>query len=332
MTRDGATRGIGLLVMALMVLAAAGCIAESGDKKEVSSLAQVKVEEQIKRFRQGEKFSGTADDYVVNGQPDSEALGGFEAALKREKEPVREEIFRLLAAVGKRADSLYVEGGNMIRDRRIISMMVNDGLSRPGSVRDYCLGVLRASTPASSLKVHGRALAGNLRQWPDGVALLVIAKAKPPEAREVVDSLYEKTSWRDAKETAIARAALGDAETEERLTDDFLSTRDPQVKADQALILGYVGTEKTLSALAGEMRTSLVLEKPMVSIRSVRVFIVAALSYNFPDQPFLYDNAITSDEGYARVEKFCEETFGTKWTRERPPFLWIQGFPSGFEE
>jgi hypothetical protein len=89
-----------------------------------------------------------------------------------------------------------------------------------------------------------------------------------------------------------------------------------------------VGTSAALKALASEMRTDLVVEMPMVMRRSVRVDIVAALSFAFPDKPFLWDNAVSDDEGYARIEAFCEQTFGVRWAKPRPAFLWIQGFPA----
>ena len=66
----------------------------------------------------------------------------------------------------------------------------------------------------------------------------------------------------------------------------------------------------------------------MAFLQSVRLDIMAALSYNFPEKAFLYDNAIMNDGDYARVEKFCEETFGIVWKNPRPEFLTIQGFPS----
>jgi hypothetical protein len=28
------------------------------------------------------------------------------------------------------------------------------------------------------------------------------------------------------------------------------------------------------------------------------------------------------------IEAFCEQTFGTRWSRPRPPFLCIEGFPA----
>jgi len=76
------------------------------------------------------------------------------------------------------------------------------------------------------------------------------------------------------------------------------------------------------------MRTDMKIEMINVMIKSVRLDIVAALGYNFPDKEFLYDNAIMDDSGYERVEKFCEKTFGVTWTKERPEFLTVQGFPS----
>jgi hypothetical protein len=216
----------------------------------------------------------------------------------------------------------------MIRDRAIIGVLVNNGLSRQGAARDVCLDLLQYAVPGSVLRDFGRQLAGNLKIYPDATLLLVIAKAKAPEAKDAVDSLMKIPGWAGETETRIAAAALGDSEIERSFIERFRAAQAPGEKAELAKQLGLIGTEPALREVAAAMRSGMIIEMPGVSSRSIRIYLIEALSYNFPEETFLYDNAVNSDEDYTRIEKFCEERFGVRWKTERPPFLWIQGYPS----
>lgn len=314
-----------ILFAAIVQAAVAGCC-HYGSGKENEKLSQA--QEQIMKFRTGEEFRGNAGVYLVNGRPDAAVLAELRTALGREEEPVREQVCRMLAEIGKSADPLFAKGGNIIRDRSVIPILAEEGLSRETAARDICIGYLQECVPAPILKEYGKQLAGNLRIWPDSRLLLAVAKAKPPEAAETVDSLMKVQRWAEKAETRIAAAALGDSKIEEAFIRRFRDAAEPKEKAEAAKHLGYIGTPASLAALAEGMRTGLVIEMAGVSRRSVRIFVIDALRYNYPDKTFLYSNAVRSDADYETIEKFCEETFGTKWKEARPPFLWIQGYPS----
>ena len=284
--------------------------------------------EQIDRFRVGQSFSGDVQAYIVAGQPDSRALEVFAQGLAQEPEPVRAQVANVLIALGRQIDPLRDSGGNLIRNPRIIRLLVVEGLSSVGPTRDECLDALLASVPGELFRDYGPVLTKNLEQSPDGTTFLLVAKAKPAGALAVVKELARSPRWAKSENVQIALAALGEKPAEDKFVQPFLTTRDPSQKAKLAKSLGYIGTDSALRALASQMRTDLVVEMPRVLLRSVRLDIIAALSYNFPDKPFLYDNAVIDDNGYARVEQFCEKTFDTKWQAPRPPFLTIQGFPS----
>jgi len=286
------------------------------------------IDKQLKEFRSGARFGGEVAPFTDSGKPSREAVAALAEAMKTEGEAVREQIARLLAELGRQTDPLHEAGGNLIRNRQIISILAGQGLANQSPTRDFCLDQLQMAVPPHFLKEQGAVLARDLKERPDATTLLVVAKGKLSEAAPVVDSLYESREWREIEETKIARAALGDEVLEKEYIEAFLKTTDPEEKAERAEILGRIGTEGALGALAGEMRTDLVVEMPNVFLRSVRVDIMAALSYNFPDKPILYDNAVVDDSGYAAVEKFCEEEFGIVWKKERPEFLTIMGFPS----
>lgn len=282
----------------------------------------------IKQFRAGEEFSGDIGQFISAGSPKPDLLKELRQTLVDEDDETRELIFQLIAEIGVAVDPLYEAGGRLIRDRSILTILIDDGLSRKGISRNYCLNTLQYAVPPGLLNQYGDKLVANLRSMPDPTLLLVIAKAKPRQAVDVIDGLMEDPRWSNSVEGQITSAALGNKKIEQEYVSRFLKESDPHKKAEYARYLGFIGTEAALKALASEMRTDLVIENPGVTIRSVRIFIIDALSYNFPEKTFLWDNAIEDDEGYARVERFCEETFGTTWDVERPPFLWIQGFPS----
>ncbi len=286
------------------------------------------IHEIIKQFRAGEEFRGDIGQFISGGSPKSTRLEELRRALVDEDDETRELILQLVAEIGMAVDPLYEDGGRLIRDRLILSILIDDGLSRRGVSRNYCLSTLQHAVPPSLLNQYGDKLAANLRAMPDPTLLLVIAKAKARQAAEVVERLMEDPRWSNSLEGRIAAAALGNTKIEQSYVSRFREESDPHQKAEYARYLGFIGTEPALKALAGEMRTDLIIENPGVTIRSVRIFIIEALSYNFPEKTFLWDNAVEDDEGYARIERFCEETFGTTWDVERPPFLWIQGFPS----
>jgi hypothetical protein len=283
------------------------------------------LERRVERIRQGERVEGDVEVFLKDGKLSPEAAAIFASALGKEPEPVRECLVKGLAEVGRLRDPLHQPGVKLLRDAGVIAALVEEGLKRPGTARDAALGALLEGVPPEMLKPHGEALAADLKARPGTTALLVVAKAKAAAARPVVEALEPRE-----EEAEIARAALGDSAVEQRFIREFLEARDPERKAALAKTLGHVGTPAALKALASEMRTEMVVEMPMVARRSVRVDIVAALSFAFPDKMFLWDNAVRDDEGYARIEAFCERTFGVQWTKSRPQFLWIEGFPADF--
>ncbi|HEY3836903.1 MAG TPA: hypothetical protein VGL72_10045, partial [Bryobacteraceae bacterium] len=178
------------------------------------------------------------------------------------------------------------------------------------------------------LKPYGKGFTRELEYRPMTAGFLLIAKAKPPEAEPVVRTLRETPRWSKDPNARIAAAALGDTELEKECEARFTLTSDPQVKAEAAHTLGLIGTEPALRALASELRTGLVIDKPEAYFkRSVRVDILEALSYNFPDEPALYTTQIHDDSGYERAEQFCQKRLGVSWDHPRPPFLTIGGYP-----
>jgi len=89
-------------------------------------------------------------------------------------------------------------------------------------------------------------------------------------------------------------------------------------------MVGRIDTKTSRVALASQLRTPLIVERPTVFRRSVRLDVIQALSYDFPDQPVFWQENIRSDEDYARAEQFCAGRLGAKWNAPRPPFLTVE--------
>ena len=286
-----------------------------------------KAEEYIAQFRTGERYQPPPSAFLSSGRIVSEDLEPFAPALSHESGPVREQIVRLLADLGKRADPLYEMGGQLIRNRRIIEMLIDGGLRKDDLGREAALTALQTLVPPEMLKGYGKQITHDFTDRPSTTSFLVVAKAKPADCIPVIRRLIQTPRWSQQLEPRVAAAALGDAGIDREYCDEFRAASDGAAKANLAKILGWIGTEHALRTLAEGLRTNAVTEVPMSFRRSVRVDVLEALSYNFPDQPVLYETQINDDSGYAKAEKFCEDRLGATWSSPRPPYLKIMGYP-----
>jgi hypothetical protein len=282
----------------------------------------------IERFRKGERYQPPPTDFLSSGHILEQQLEPFGAALRSESGPVREEIVRLLADLGKRADPLYPSGGQLIRSPYILSLLVEQGLRKDDQGSEASLSALQEFAPVNLLEPHEKVLTHELEIHPGTTVFLLIAKVKPEAAVPVVRKLLDTPRWSRELNARIAAAALGDTSVEKEYTAVFASTTDGKEKARLARILGLIGTETALRTLASYLRTNLVIDEPERYFkRSVRVDILEALSYNFPEEVALFPSQIHDDSGYERAERFCESHLGVTWKQPRPPFLTIAGYP-----
>jgi len=278
----------------------------------------------FKNYFKGKKLDEKAlEALVILFKPDYKAIESYNTTLKPDN-TVREIVAKILVSTSIDSDP-FLE----MRDQKIIDILMEYGINENNSLRDFCLDSFHAHVPSDILIKYSQTLIRNFQNLqPSSEMLNIIAKAKFKELLPIVNSLMKDPYWSKQEQTLIALAALGNLKIENKFIDKFINTKDPKEKMNLAHTLGYIGTKSALKALVSEMRTDLVYEMPHAFRKSVRVEIIEALSFNYPDKTFLWDNAILDDEGYVLVEKFCEEDFGIKWTKPRPSFLWIEGYPS----
>ncbi len=144
---------------------------------------------------------------------------------------------------GSRSTRRAWAGGGMIRDRRIIAVLLDAGITRgPGLGRDASLEGIQAYVPPDLIREHEAPLVANLKRWPDSALLLIVAKGKLESARPVVDALVATPRWVTDEAALIAKAAFGDPAAERRFVDPFLATTDPREKMRLGRLLGFIGT------------------------------------------------------------------------------------------
>jgi len=218
-------------------------------------------------------------------------------------------------------------GAAILRDPQIIAALTGPALAFNEAARDEALTALHEFVPASSLAPHAETLTADFEKFPTSSSFLVLAKAKPAPAGIPLRKIATTPRWKDDSSARIALAAYGDQAVERSFTDPLASIQDPREFARLARQTGWIGTPTALRALADQVRTSLIFEIPNAVKRSSRLDVIAALSFNFPEEPALFANNITSEQSYDDVESFCRRQFGAKWSKPRPPFLVNQPFP-----
>jgi hypothetical protein len=284
----------------------------------------------IAAFRRGENFKAPAAGLIAGGQPDSAALARLGKELSAGSGPVRENIVALLVDVGRRVDPLQPKGADVLRNPDIIALLAGPGLAKQDAGRAAAMDALRKLVTKPDLARHGDAFTKALEAAPSEDAFLLVAKARPQNAKAVVDAEASLPKWKNVQAARIARAAFGDAKAE----DEFLAAAANAEKAGdgkalaQALgSLALIGTQRSLAAVAERLRTPLTIHIPGAFEKSVRLSALEGLLYNFPDQPMLYPNNIAKEADYTAAERFASQALGVSYKNPPPPFLTYRGYP-----
>ena len=316
-----------ILISSFVVLASAVAVrpVASGTLQETSMPKNA--QEYLNSFKHGGIFTAPSTGVIVDGKPDPTALQLLGEDLAVDTPQVREQIVALLVNMGVQSDPLTPKGADVLRDQQIISLLANAGLAKPDLGGHAAMDALRNLVTQRDLANFGDQIAKALESAPSGEALLLVAKAKPPGARPVVDKLAQSPKWKDAEDLKIARAALGAQNVEDQFLAAADAAKDGEALAQALGTLALVGTPRSLKAIAERLRTPLTIDRQGAFKMSVRISVLNALLYNFPDQPVLYPNNIRKEEDYTAAEQFCVKTFGVMYTNPPPPFLTYRGYP-----
>jgi hypothetical protein len=285
----------------------------------------------IDAFTRGEDFSPPSKGLVSGGQPDPAAVALLEQALVRASPAVTENIVALLVDVGLATDPLQPKGAEVLRHPRILEILA--WVARRGAAdlgREAATSALRKLVTPADLAPFGDGFAAALDAEPTEEAFLLVAKAKPQAAKPVVERLVRSPQWKGVEEARIAHAALGAEDVEDeflRLATDAERAGDGKALARALGSLALIGTPRSLRAVAERLRTPLTISIPGAFEKSVRLSVLEALLYAFPDQPELYPNNIIEESDYTAAEAVCTRLLGVRYQQPPPPFLTIRGAP-----
>jgi hypothetical protein len=286
-----------------------------------------RVHDYLEAFGKGEDFQPPSTGLIVNGQPDAASLQVLAQALDSKPADVREQIVALLVDLGVRTDPSTAAGAEVLRHKEILRTLVEHALQPADLGREAAMDALRTLVRGEDLAPYGARLTQELRAAPSQEAFLLVAKAKPASAAGLVGTLVHTPAWANVEAARIAHAALGDTATE----DEFLAQERAASTGQELAIalesLGLIGTERSLKAVARRLRSPLIITLPGAYEKSVRLNVLDALRYNYPDHPELYPNNINDDSDYAAAEQFCSRKLRVEYTEARPPFLAYFGHP-----
>jgi len=287
----------------------------------------------IEFFRQGGKHYDDQflTNLMVGNRPDPKAMKALGEELAAGKEDVREKILPLLREIGLIAHPKYE-----LRTPEVIALLVGPALVKADAARPEAMDMLSMYVSPATLSRYGDIFTKVLKEEPEWSVLMLIAKAKPPQAREEVERLSRLPEWNKpdgSNRTAmrIARAALGNTKIEDEFIADAAQKEtagDAEGLAKALHTLARIGTPRSLRAICPRLRSPLIIDLVSAYTKSVRLEAMEALLYAFPEREELYEQ-VFDREGYIRAEQVCVQKLGFSFAGiPEPVFFTYEGYPS----
>ncbi len=294
--------------------------------------AMSKAKAYIVAFQRGEDFNPPATGVIIDGKPDLASLQVLGQALAVSEPLVRENIVTLLVDIGLRTDPLTPQGTEVLRDPKIIELLASAGLAKADIGREAAMDALRKLVTPTDLAPFKDNIVEALKESPSEEGFLLVAKAKPKKAKTLVSELAKLPAWKNIEAVRIALAALGNTKIEDEFLSALNTAKDGENLVWALGSLALIGTPRSLKAIAEHLRTPYTIHVPGAFEKSVRLNVLEALLYNFPDQPVLYPNNIIEEADYTAAEEFCIKTLGVTFSAPPPPFLTYYGYPIPLEQ
>jgi hypothetical protein len=296
----------------------------------------------VEAFRRGEEFRGPSSGLVIGGtlhapsgkmmqgQPDPTALAQLAQELETGTAFVRLNVVALLVDVGLQADPGRPAGTEALLSPEIIDILVKAGLGKRDAAREASMDALRKLARPADLSPRAKAFVKALEEKPTKDGLLLVAKAKAMDAKPLIDELAQSGEWKNQESLRIAQASLGDKAREDEFVQQVARVHD--AKDSRAFMqslapLAMIGTRSSLAALARHLRTPLTLLLPGTYERSLRLSVLEALMYYYPERPEFYPNNVRSEADYEAAERFCARELGVTYDMPTPPFMTYRPFP-----
>ncbi len=283
----------------------------------------------VESFEKGIEFTAPSKGLIVNGEIAEKAISILKKHLAEGETGVRENIVELIINTCIQI-SLAKNGTEYIDDANVLNVLVYEGTQRNDTAKERIIDALRKLAKKEDLVIYHERLIHLMQEDTSDEMLLLIAKAKASNAKKILTEIALRPEWQNSKSVKIAQAALG----EDRITSEYI--KKAQITHNEQQIdefiecigtLSLIGTYDALAAISDYMRTPLIIDKVGAYKKSVRLNIMDALRYHFPDQPILYADNVHGMEDYKAVEGFCTKKFATYYNQPRPPFMTYFGYP-----
>jgi hypothetical protein len=197
-------------------------------------------------------------------------------------------------------------------------------------VREAAVRQIFGNVPDLYLRNFGKEVVEKLVAYPQtSRAAQILAKTGSERALALIRS-NRAIREQDELWTAQALAKLGDSAWEDFLILKYREEKDVGEKRELAMMLGFVGTPKTILTLARDLRNPTTYEWNQTALRSFRVHVIQGLSRAYPMEPLLWkpNGTPRDDRYYDSIEEWAETKLGVKWDAPRPPFLYEMDVPS----
>lgn len=278
----------------------------------------------IVSFRNNELFRRPSTDLVVNRQIKSGVLNDLGKELESGTSEVREQIVLLLVDIGIQTNTME-PNDHVLHNRDVLKILSTAGLAKADLGLGAAARELRNRSLPSDLAIYGEYYTEALNQSTDSDLLLLVAKAKPASAKGIIEKIAKSSSDAPDLDVRIAQAALGDAAIEDEFIAEASLSKTGADLANALKDLGFIGTKKSLRAVASYLRTPLKITREGSYERTVRLNAIEALAYNFRDQSILY--RVRKPQDYQRVEEFCARELGINFDGPIPDFIPDRVFP-----
>lgn len=309
-----------IFLISILINSTNGAIMQDEKRLSPSIVAQNYIED----FKKGISFKSPSKGIVVNERPDTGALDVIKKYLITENPEVREKIVLLLEDIGLKSDTIYHNELLIINDHLVIDILAKEGLIRSDLGGLKAILVLCNRVLEKDLTRYEDLFVQALINKPNEDLFLLIAKAKCLKAKPFLDELAQNPKWEESQELKIALAALGDSFIEEAFIEKLRlakESKDVDQYAKALRPLSLIGTKRTLEVLALELRTPLIKFIPNSFKKSLRLNVLDAIRYNYPNERSFYSNFIMRDLDYLNAEEVCVKKFGINYTDDRPEFL-----------
>jgi HEAT repeat protein len=324
----GALRAARIFVLVLLALSAAGWAPSAKKRKVMTSTLS---ESMLLRLDEGDTFSSRE---AMEFRREPNAVARLATAMEGASPNRRHAGLDLLIQIGRPALRPLADmpevPGPIVDNPAVVQILTHLLVDPDDEVRRRACVTLAGLVPGDMIQSRAVDVLAALKRFPetDG-SLVLLGKVGTEEALQLVASRPE-ISQATPDDVRMVRARLGDRSAEAAEIAAYASAPNPQVKANAARRLGYVGTPQSVKVLAQDLRTPLTYVWLWKAERSFRLHLIEGLHLAYMREPIFWRPYLkpSDDSYYAAIEKWLAEHLKITWDNPRPPFLYEEDSPT----